>query len=53
LAPKPLELTQNVLSGDVQERPGLSKRDGSLVTLPAPIAMNRTEQLRFHIPTRP
>jgi 4-carboxymuconolactone decarboxylase len=48
-APKLVELTDNVLFGDVWERPGLSKRDRSLVTVSALIALNRTEQLRFHI----
>ena len=50
VAPKLVELTDNVLFGDIWERPGLSKRDRSLVTVTALIAMNRTEQLRFHIP---
>src|SRR5436309_15383912 len=49
-APKLVELTDDVLFGDVWERPGLSKRDRSLVTVAALIAMDRTEQLRFHIP---
>ncbi|HZZ44851.1 MAG TPA: carboxymuconolactone decarboxylase family protein [Tepidisphaeraceae bacterium] len=49
-APKLVELTDEVLFADVWERPGLSKRDRSLVTVAALIAMNRTEQLRFHIP---
>ena len=49
-APKLVALTDDVLFGDVWERPGLSKRDRSLVTVTALIAMNRTEQLRFHIP---
>jgi 4-carboxymuconolactone decarboxylase len=49
-APKLAELTDNVLFGDVWERPGLSKRDRSLATVSALIALNRTEQLRFHIP---
>ena len=48
-APKLVELTDSVLFGDVWERPGLSKRDRSLVTVSALIALNRTEQLRFHI----
>jgi 4-carboxymuconolactone decarboxylase len=48
-APKLVELTDDVLFGDVWERPGLSKRDRSLVTVSALIALNRTEQLRFHI----
>jgi len=48
-APKLVELTDNVLFGDVWERPGLSKRDRSLVTVSTLIALNRTEQLRFHL----
>jgi 4-carboxymuconolactone decarboxylase len=49
IAPKLAELTDNVLLGDVWERPGLSKRDRSLVTISALVAMNRPEQLRSHI----
>jgi 4-carboxymuconolactone decarboxylase len=41
IAPKLAELTDKVLYGDVWERPGLSKRDRSLVTVSALIAMNR------------
>lgn len=48
-APKLVELTDSVLFGDIWERPGLSKRDRSLVTVTALIALNRTEQLRFHL----
>ena len=48
-APKLVELTDNVLFGDVWERPGLSKRDRSLVTVSALVALNRLEQLRFHL----
>ena len=47
--PKLAELTNNVLYGDVWERPGLSKRDRSLITVAAMIALNRTEQLRSHL----
>jgi 4-carboxymuconolactone decarboxylase len=50
IAPKLLELTNEVLFGDVWERPGLSKRDRSLITVSALVALNRTDQLRFHIP---
>ena len=49
VAPKLVELTDNVLFGDVWERPQLSKRDRSLVTVSALIAMNRPDQLRSHI----
>jgi 4-carboxymuconolactone decarboxylase len=48
-APKLAELTDNVLYGDVWERPELSKRDRSLVTVSALIALNRPEQLRSHL----
>jgi 4-carboxymuconolactone decarboxylase len=48
-APKLAELTDNVLFGDVWERPQLSKRDRSLVTVSALIAMNRPDQLRGHL----
>ena len=47
-APKLAELTDDVLYGDVWERPELSKRDRSLVTVAALIAMNRPDQLRSH-----
>jgi 4-carboxymuconolactone decarboxylase len=49
-SPKLVELTDNVLFGDVWEGPELSKRDRSLVTVAALVAMNRPEQLRFHLP---
>ena len=45
-SPKLAELTDNVLFGDVWERPQLSKRDRSLVTVAALIALNRPDQLR-------
>jgi 4-carboxymuconolactone decarboxylase len=48
-APKLVELTDRVLFGDVWERKELSKRDRSLVTVAALIALNRPEQLRFHL----
>ncbi|MEW6371977.1 MAG: carboxymuconolactone decarboxylase family protein [Pseudomonadota bacterium] len=49
IAPKFAELTDKVLYADVWERPGLSKRDRSLVTVSALIAMNRPDQLRSHL----
>lgn len=48
-APKLAELTDDVLYGDVWERPELSKRDRSLVTVAALIALNRPDQLRSHL----
>ena len=49
VAPRLAELTANVLFGDVWERPGLSKRDRSLITLAMLIALYRTGQLPGHI----
>lgn len=48
-APKLVELTDQVLFGDVWERPALSKRDRSLATVAGLVAMNRPDQLRFHL----
>ena len=49
IAPRLAELTEDVLFGDVWERPGLSKRDRSLITVAALISLYRTDQLRGHI----
>lgn len=49
-APKLVELTDHVLFGDMWERTELSKRDRSLITVGALVALNRPEQLRFHLP---
>ncbi len=49
IAPKLAELTDDVLFGDVWERPGLSKRDRSLITVATLVALNRTAQLPFHL----
>ena len=49
IAPKLAELTDNVLFGDIWGRPGLSKRDRSLATVSALVAMNRPDQLRSHL----
>jgi len=48
-APKLAQITDDVLYGDVWERPELSKRDRSLATVAALIAMNRPDQLRSHL----
>ncbi|MBE0702842.1 MAG: carboxymuconolactone decarboxylase family protein [Afipia sp.] len=49
IAPKMAELTDEVLYGDIWERPELAKRDRSLVTVTALIALNRPDQLRSHL----
>ena len=48
-SPKLVQLTDDVLFGDVWERPELSKRDRSLVTVTALIAGGNSEQLPFHL----
>ena len=49
IAPKLADLTNNLLFGDIWERPELSKRERSLITLAALIAMYRSDQIRAHI----
>jgi 4-carboxymuconolactone decarboxylase len=49
VAPKLIEMTEKVVYGDVWERPGLSKRDRSLITVAALIAMYRGDQLKGHL----
>src|SRR5436309_9771384 len=49
VVPKLVELSETVLYGDVWERPGLSKRDRSLVTVAALTAMSRSDQLAGHL----
>lgn len=51
IAPKLVELTDGVLFGDVWERPGLSPRDRSLVTVGVLAALYRSEQLGHHLNT--
>src|SRR5260370_35571277 len=48
-APKLAELTDTVLFGDIWERPGLSKRDRSLITVATLVALYRTDELRLHL----
>jgi len=49
ISPKLADLTDNVLLADVWERPQLSKRDRSLITVAALVALNCPEPLRFHL----
>lgn len=48
-ARKLAELTDVVLFGDIWERPDLTKRERSIVTVAALVAMYRLEQLPFHL----
>lgn len=50
IAPKLVDLTEDVLFGDVWERAQLSKRDRSLITCAALSAAGKTEQMDFHFP---
>lgn len=49
IAPKFADLSAKVLFGDVWERPELSKRDRSMITVGVLTALYRTDQLRGHI----
>ncbi|MYW96216.1 carboxymuconolactone decarboxylase family protein [Amycolatopsis rubida] len=49
VAPKLAELTDDVLFGDVWARPGLSRRDRSLITVAALTALGRDGQLHSHL----
>jgi 4-carboxymuconolactone decarboxylase len=49
IAPKLVELTDDVLYGDVWKRPGLCPRDRSLITVAALVSLYRTDQLKSHI----
>ncbi|KAF1054042.1 MAG: hypothetical protein GAK43_01102 [Stenotrophomonas maltophilia] len=48
-APKLAQLTEQVLFGDIWQRPGLSPRERSLATLSALAVLARAEQLPFHL----
>ena len=47
--PKLIDVTEQVLFGDIWERPELSKRDRSLITCAVLIATYRPEQLKGHL----
>jgi 4-carboxymuconolactone decarboxylase len=49
VAPKLAELTDQVLFGDIWRRPQLSPRERSLATVAVLVALNRGEQLPFHL----
>ena len=49
VAPKLFDMIETTVFADVWERKQLSKRDRSLITITALIAMRQTEQLRSHM----
>ena len=49
IAPALAQYTDDVLFGDVWERPGLKPRDRSVITVACLIALYRTNELPFHL----
>lgn len=49
-APKLVSLTDGLLFGDIWQRPELSPRDRSLITIAGLIAGGNSEQLGWHLP---
>jgi 4-carboxymuconolactone decarboxylase len=47
--PKLAEISDKLIYGEVWERPGLSRRDRSLITVAALLAMGRDKQLEGHL----
>lgn len=49
IAPRLTEISDTVLFDDVWQRPGLSPRDRSLITVASLIALYRENELPFHL----
>jgi 4-carboxymuconolactone decarboxylase len=49
IAPKLAQLSDSVLFDDVWQRPGLTPRERSLITVAALVALNRVDQMPFHL----
>ena len=49
VAPHLGKIEDAILSSEVWDHPGLSKRDRSLITVASLLALYRTDELRFHI----
>ncbi len=47
--PKLAEISDTLIYGEVWERPGLSKRDRSLITVATLLALGRDKQLEGHL----
>src|SRR5258708_28924914 len=47
--PKLAEISDTLIYGEVWERPGLSKRDRSLITVASLLALGRDKQLEGHL----
>lgn len=49
LAPELADISEQLLFGNIWQRPGLSARDRSLITVATLAALGRLPQLRWHI----
>ncbi|OIR00510.1 carboxymuconolactone decarboxylase family protein [mine drainage metagenome] len=49
ISPALADLSDRVLFGEVWKRPGLSKRDRSLITVASLVALYRHNELPFHV----
>lgn len=49
VVPKLVELIETTVYGDIWDRPELSRRDRSMITIAALISMRQTDQLRSHM----
>jgi 4-carboxymuconolactone decarboxylase len=49
VVPRMIELSEDVIYGDIWERPNMSKRDRSLFVIATLVATYRPEQLKGHI----
>ena len=49
VAPRMVEISEELIYGEVCERPGLSKRDRSLIVVATLIALGREKQLVGHL----
>lgn len=49
IAPRLTEITDQVLFDDIWQRPGLSPRDQSLITVASLISLYRSNELPFHL----
>lgn len=49
IAPRLTEITNQVLFDDIWQRPGLSPRDRSLITVASLISLYRSNELPFHL----
>jgi 4-carboxymuconolactone decarboxylase len=49
IVPKLVEIANTVIFGEIWQRPGLSKRDRSLITVAILVALGREQHIRDHL----